>query len=431
MAGTYNLEKLRKIVKEKFAGDFIKTLSIDILAKGFTFVFLPLYTRVMSEEDFGLFTYLYLIITTGASIIKVGMDTVFSKLFFDVDSNNRSTLTFVTNSIWAFTFLLLFILAWLTGYDKWVISLLIEKNINYSQIRFQFWFFIFLEMISTTLSVYYLVNERFRRFQLFNFIKIFITNFCTFSLLYFFTKDKVELRLTSECVLGLLIFMPLIIEVFKSVKIEIDKPLFIKAFKIGFPMMGSILISTIYLFADRYFIQKYSGLNSLAIYNFCMMLTLPISLFFTSFNTIWFPKFAKEKDLGINFRKTTKITIILFGGFLVLSLFVWFILIILLKISVIKDTYYPSLSILPVIFMSRILDTLSNLYTNFVVILGKTTFNFLLVLFLSVFTFVLNYFLTPTYGTIAASIILFVVSFFRILALFLFSRHNAQGIKIK
>ena len=431
MINKQSFQEVKKLIKEKVAGDFVKTLSLDALAKGFTFIFLPLYTRVMSEEEFGLFTYLYLIVTTSASIIKIGMDTAFSKLFFDYDVEKRKNLTFITNGIWISVFLFLFLTAMLFNWDTWAISLIIEKNINFASIRIQLWCFILLEILATTLSVYFLVNEKFRHFQVFNFFKIFATNFITFALLYYCMQNRVQYRLTSECIIGLLVFLPLVIQIIKNCTFEVDKEIIDKALKIGLPMVGSLLISTIYLFADRYFIQKYSGLNTLAVYNFCVMLTLPVSLFFTSFNTIWFPMFAKEKNMQVNYEKTTKITQILFAAFLFIAFLVWASLFFLLKIEIVKNTYYAALYTLPIIFLSRILDTLSNLYTNFVVILGKTTFNLLLVLFLSLLTFSLNYFFTPTYGIFAASVILLIISFLRIFTLLLFSKHHSKNLILR
>ena len=422
------IQNWRTLISEKFAGNFIKTLSLDVLAKGFMFVFLPLYTQVMTEEEFGLFTYLYLIITTCASVFKIGMDTAFSKLFFDVGGSDRKTLTFTVNIVWIVFFLTVFLVAMLTGGDKWIFSQLIEKDIHFEKIRFQLWVFVLLEIVTTTLNVYYLVNEKIVKYQIFNFFKIFITNFLTFALLYYSKTDKVALRLTSECLLGLLLFSPLIIELIKETKFKINRDLLDKALKIGFPMMGSLLISSVYLLADRYFIQKYNGLNSLAVYNFCVMLTLPISLFFGSFNTIWFPKFAKEKNLITNYKKTIQITGMLLIGFSFISIVVWLAVVVLLHTNLLKNTYAAALIILPIVFASRILDTLSHLYTNFVVVLGKTSFNFTLVLILGFSTLALNYFFTPLYGILAAAIIVFTISSLRLLALFLFAHHYSLKI---
>ena len=423
MINKHHISALRALIKQGVTGNFIKTLALDVVVKGLTFVFLPLYIKVMSGEEFGLFTYLYLIITTVAGVIKMGMDTAFSKLYFDLDIKNRKYLIFNTNFIWLSLFALLFLSALITDWDIWAIARVIEAPIDYMNIRYQLWLFILLEGLITTLNVFSVVTEKFRRFQIFNFIKIILTNVITFILLFYFSENRVALRLTSECLIGLLIFLPLVVIVIKNIKITIDKKMIDKSLQIGLPMMGTLIVSTLYLFADRYFIQKYSGLNALAIYNFCIILTMPISLFFTSFNTIWFPKFAREKDLKINFHKTMKIFLILLVVFIFISFAVWFLLFLAFQNNWIQEFYRSSLLIIPVVFISRILDTLSNLYTNFVVILGKTTFNFILVLILSALTLLLNYIFTPSYGNIAAATILTLISSLRIGGLFLFSRY--------
>lgn len=401
-----------------WSSGLIKTLSLDIVAKGANFAFIPLFTTILSKQEYGLFTYLYLIITTVSVIFKIGMDTAFQKLYFDYVEERRR-LIFNTIAPWLTFFILAMLSAYLTGWDLYLLDFLIEEKVPVSTLRLQVWLFIFLELVSTTLTAYYITIERFRKFQYFNFFKILLSNVVAFAVLSYTVDEKVATKLAIESSIGLLILLPLIVELVRNCELKIDKPILFRAFKIGFPLFGSGIATTIYLFSDRYFLQESFGLRSLAIFNFCVLYSLPVALIFTSFNTYWLPRLFQRKNAGHNLSLTNNVALKLMLLFVVVIAFFWVILVLLMHYNFIAKGYESALYFFPLIGLAKIFETLTHLYTNFLIIFEKTSFQFLLIVTLSCLTFFLNYMFTPVYGLWAAVVILIFLSVFRLFILYI------------
>ncbi len=421
--------KVFELVRTGRSSGMFRTLSLDILAKGTTFAFIPLFTTVMSKEEFGLFTYLYVIITLASVVFKLGMDTAYQKLFFDLDESSRPTLIFTTNSIWLAFFSFVFLSALIFKWDLILLHLLIDKPIALNQIRLQFWLFILLDLSITTLSAFYLSRERFRKFQTFNFLKIVLSNVTAFILISNFDGNKVAFRLGLESVIGLIVFAPLLFELFSQARLSFNRNLARRAIKIGIPLFGGAVATSIFLFSDRYFLQKYFGMETLAVFNFCILYSLPISLVLTSFNTIWLPKIFKQKNAKVNMDATRMATKKLGLTFVLIAFVFWIGLFFLLNFKLLNSEYQLALWLFPIIAFAKIVETLTHLYINFLIIFEKTSFQFFLVICLSTLTLLLNFFFTPIYGIWAAVIIVLVVSSARFGITMYLARHltNKEG----
>lgn len=79
----------------------------DILSRALFALSVPLLTRVLGDEQFGLWMLLYALLGLGTSILGLGLDVVYSRFFFEVSSlADRRTLT-TTWSLFLFGFSLL------------------------------------------------------------------------------------------------------------------------------------------------------------------------------------------------------------------------------------------------------------------------------------------------------------------------------------
>ncbi|MBK8391110.1 MAG: oligosaccharide flippase family protein [Saprospiraceae bacterium] len=124
---------------------FFKVLILDVLSKGSDFLFLPIYLKLLTQEEFGIYTFILYIITTASGIIKLGMDTAASKMYYETERFDRSKMLFSVNSIWFALFILITGISLTTGIDKFVfIDLLNIPLEGYIQIRYFIFIYIFL-----------------------------------------------------------------------------------------------------------------------------------------------------------------------------------------------------------------------------------------------------------------------------------------------
>jgi O-antigen/teichoic acid export membrane protein len=408
---------------------FFKVFIWDVLSKGADYALLPIYLKILSQEEYGFYTYVLYIIATTSGIIKLGIDTAVSKMYYETEQYDRGTMLFSANSIWAVFFVGLLSLCLFTGIDKIVFSNLLSiPEINYLQIRLFIFAFILFNLIQTTLNVFFVIDDNALVYQKYNLIRTVVGNAIVIGLLLFFAKDnKAYFRLYIEPVVFLLSFIPLMVIFIKRMTFTINWDAIKHGLKIGLPMVGTLIVGVIYNISDKYFLQKTSGFNTLAVYNLALFLTLPISLIFSSFQTVWFPQFLQVKSPKERFDKSNRFSITLIYTYLGIFSFIWVGLIIFIYVGLFPKTYLPIISLFPIIFVAKIAESLTQIYNNFIVAWGKTQFNLLVSIFFGLTTLFLNYFIIPDFGIQGTVAILLIMSISRVITFFLFVKKNING----
>jgi O-antigen/teichoic acid export membrane protein len=408
---------------------FFKVFIWDVLSKGADYALLPVYLKILSQEEYGFYTYVLYIITTTSGIIKLGIDTAVSKMYYETEQYDRGTMLFSANSIWFVFFVGLLSLCLITGLDKIVFSNLlnIPEN-NYLQIRLFIFAFILFNLIQTTLNVFFVIDDNPLVYQKYNLIRTVVGNAVVIGLLLFFAQgNKAYFRLYIEPVVFLVSFIPLIVVLIKRMTFNINWDAVKHGLKIGLPMVGTLIVGVIYNISDKYFLQKSNGYNALAIYNLAMFLTLPISLIFSSFQTVWFPKFLQVKSVQERFYKSNQFSRLLIYAYLAIFSIIWIGLITFIYTGLFPETYLPIISLFPIIFIAKVAESLTQIYNNFIVAWGKTLFNLLVSIFFGLTTLFLNYFIIPDFGVQGAVAILLFISLIRIITFFLFVKSTING----
>lgn len=423
-----NVSNVVKSIENLAKSKFFKVFFWDLLSKGTDYALLPIFLKVLSQEEYGFYTYILYVITTISGIIKLGLDTAISKMYYEENNYERGTMLFSTNMIWVSFFLLILIVGKMTGWDILFFTEIVNITaFDYSQIRYFIFAFIFFNLLQTTLNVFFVIDDNIFLYQKYNLIKTIGGNIIVILLLLFIAKgNKAFFRLYLEPILFLISFIPLIIVWFKKMTLRIDFEVIRNSLSIGLPMVGTLIVGVVYNLSDKYYLQKVSGFQTLAVYNLAIFLTLPISLVFMSFNTVWLPQFFQEKSAPQNLQKTNRFFLILVVFYFFLMLLILVTLFISLKVNMLNHSYSNILYIYPFIFVSKVSDTLLQLYNNFIVSWGKTMFNFVASLFFGILTFSLNYKLIPIMGINGAILILLFISFVRLLTFYLFVKHHSR-----
>ena len=407
------------------SSNFFKVFVWDVLSKGTDFALLPIYLKILSQQEYGFYTYTLYIITTISGIIKLGIDTSVSKMYYEQDKYERGKMLFSANIIWIIFFCFLFLLGALTGLDTRLFTELMNiSTSDYSQVRIFIFAFILFNLVQTTLNVFFVIDDNAITYQKYNLIRTLGGNLVVIGLLLFVAKgDKAYFRLYLEPILFLVSFIPLVIIFIKRMIFKIDWKVVKHSLEIGLPMVGTLIVGVVYNLSDKYYLQKSSGFATLAVYNLAIFLTLPVTLIFMSFNTIWLPNFFKEKSSSINLKKTNRYFVQLSIFYLVLMFLIQFILLIGLKIKILNRSYENIVYVFPFVFISRISDILLQLYNNFIISWGKTVFNLTVSIFFGVIIFSLNYTIIPLWGLNGAILILLFTSLLRLLIFYFFVKY--------
>jgi len=401
----------------------------DVLSKGTDFALLPIYLKILSQEEYGFYTYTLYIITTISGIVKLGIDTSVSKMYYEQDKYIRGKMLFSANIIWVIFFCLLLLFGLITGLDIRLFTELMNISISvYNQVRIFIFAFILFNLVQTTLYIFFVIDDDVITYQKYNLIRTLGGNLVVIGLLLFVAKgDKAYFRLYLEPILFLVSFIPLVIIFIKRMTFKIDWKVVKHSLEIGLPMMGTLIVGIVYNLSDKYYLQKSSGYETLAVYNLAIFLTLPVSLIFGSFQTVWLPEFFKEKSPAQRFRKSNNISLQLLAVFGFLLLIIMILIFASISLGIINENYQSIFLIFPIIFVSKVADSLIHLYNNFVVVWGKTLFNLIVSIGFAIITFSLNSIIIPQFGIIGATLILFLIASCRFIVFYLFVKKNVTS----
>jgi O-antigen/teichoic acid export membrane protein len=412
------------------ASTFAKVLFWDVLSKCSDFLLLPIYLAIFSPEEYGFYSYAIFVVISIASVLKLGLDTAMSKLYYEEDKYARDQMLYTLNLTWLVVFGVLSAFAIFAGLDSWFYQRVLSITPDqYTQLRYPLLAFVLFYLVQGTLNVYYVISGQAIVFQKLNLLRIVVGNILIIALLYFVSvENKAYLRLTYEPVIYLVLFLPLLYNYIKRLSANFNPAIFSVSLPIALPMLGTILVGLVYSLSDKYYLQKTNNYDTLAIYNLATVLCAPATMFFSSFQTVWFPQFSQEKSNTIRFEKSSTFIKQLLMLFAVLLVVLMIGLGIALKMHLIKPHYVLVLSILPFVYTAKVFDVLAQVYNNFVVVWGKTYFNLVLSLVFAFLVFGLNYYLIPKFGLMAAAGILLFTALAKYYIYYLFIKSHLKSV---
>lgn len=407
---------------------FIKIFSVDVLVRGANFFLIPVFLRIMSQEEYGTYGYLYSFSTTMSAILCFGFYVALIKLYADTisDKTKQGSMLYTLSSSLFVLLILSMVIVYFWKIDVEFFSFLNKANSLGSNQYFLYRNFVFVATASMVLSTYltfYLVSaEKIRGLQTFNILRFLFTNLSAILVIYYSEGDAVFQRLAVTYSMELILTLTFSIIIYKNFVFKFSSYFLKKAFKLGLPIMASSIMYAVVNFGDKFFVAKYSGEKGMAIYYLGFLLATIVLIIYQSFNFVWNPLFMKEKDLIVLRRKTNRYLWIIALGLSFVGLLIWIGSYIGLKINLIPQDYYLILKILPFLIISQVIAAMAQLMINFMTYFEKTYIHVILGGGLSLIGYFLYDFVGINFGVLGIS---FGVMFLNIL-MFLFYYFRTQ-----
>lgn len=388
---------------------FIKIFSVDVLVRGANFFLIPVFLRLMTPEEYGIYGYLYSFACTIAGILSFGFYVALIKLYADTifDKAKQGSMLF---TLTLSQFILLFasiIIVYILRVDVDFFAFLNKSNSVEANQYFAYRNFTFVaavSMILTTYLTYFLVSsERIRGLQTFNILRFLFTNISAILVIYFSDGDNVFQRLAVTYSMELLLTFAFSIIIYKNFFFKFSGYFLKKSFKIGLPVMASAIVYAVVNFGDKFFVAKYSGEKGMAIYYLGFLLATIILVIYQSFNFVWNPLFMKEKDLIVLRRKTNRYIWLIVLGLGFVGVLIWIGAYIGLKINLIPEDYNQILQILPFLILSQVFFAMAQLMINFMIYFEKTYIQLFAGAGLSFIGYFVYSFMGEIYGVIGIS----------------------------
>ena len=404
--------------------NYAKVFSVDILVKLSNFILLPVYLKLMTQEAYGLYTYLLAIISVFALVMNFGLYIAQSKLYQDFnDEEERGSLLFTINVMLLVFLSVCLIITYVLGLDYHLVAFLFKNKIDYGSYRNSIFLAITVTVYSFMLFNYFLTSQSIKHVQLYNSLRLVFVNGVVISLLYFLDDDSVMIRLKFTYLLELsflFVFGPLYI---KAMRKKFNKKLARKSLKLAIPVMLSAVLGLVLNFSDKFFLEKYGNFKDLAVYNLGFALAGIIPMMFMTFQNIWLPHFFREKDLQANKTKTFSMIIKIAVFFFLLSVMIIVMFKLLLVFQIIDMKYAKVLYLLPILLLTQIFSAITPLYSNYIVFFEKTFIALFIGVPLAVMSIILNLWLIPIYGLYGAAFSSFLINFSYLVAYYFIVTH--------
>ena len=349
-------------------------LSIDILVKLAGVILLPVYLRLMTQDEYGLYGYLLSIIFTFSVVLNFGLYIPISKFYHDFENEeDRGQLLFTIFCLLAVILTFVIFPIYFFNWDYVLVKILFKNQIHYAEYRGSVLLALVVSIGNFMLTNFLFTSEKIRQLKQYNFLRIICINiFATTFLFILKNHDRVRVRLETTYLVEAILFLSFVFIFIKEVRTRFSRKIALAGLKLAIPVMMSAVFGIIINFSDKFFLEKYGSFKEMSYYYLAVSCAGVIPMIFASFQNAWLPLFLKEKDLAKNVAKTKKLIIRLFVIFAVLSfsiqIFVW----VILSLGIIQSKYHETLYILPLLLISQILSALTPLYTNYLVYLEKT-----------------------------------------------------------
>ena len=374
-------------------------LSADFLGKGLVFITIPIFTRLLSPDEYGLLSIFKSLV--GIFTVLLGFNVWGTVTRYYHEENNDFDKFLGSNLLFVFI-VNLFLMSILFLFKKEVASFLDISS-------YLFIFIILISVFTVIIKIFLSYLQTSKQSKIYAFISVGKSIFVlalSIILMYILEDSKYFGRVYAQFFI-VLIFSNIIIYFFKDV-FEFDFKLkHIKySLKIGIPLIPHTLSHFILSHFDKIIINQLTGATNTGVYSFAYNVGMIMSVVVLGMNKAWVPIFYEnlrdnnyDKINNLAYKYSKYICIIA----IILILFSKEIVIIMSDKS-----YYSALSLIPIIILGYVGVFLYTLYANYSFYRKKT-------ILISLNTFIagttnigLNYLLIPKFGyTIAAYTTLF------------------------
>ncbi len=382
---------------------FLGIFSIDVLVRGSGLVLLPVYLRLMTKEEYGLYGYLSSIIGVSSSVLGLGLYVPQIKMYHDLKNEQEKGAALFTLNVSLLIYVVLVLAsAYLFGFDIVVVKLLFRHGIDYRQYRLYVLGTIFVSVFSMMLYSYFLTSERIGRIKLYNISRLVILNIVVLVALYLSSRNSVLIRLRYSMLVEAALIVTfgyvLLLRMVPTFRVNV----LVKALKIGLPVMLSALANMFYNLSDRFFLEKYYSLQVIGVYTLGLTLSSVVSITMTSFQSIWMPLFLKEEDASANIDRVRRMALFVIGIYALLGAGIVAMTSFLLFVNVIDRSYGQVTLLLPLLLASSICYAVSQLFQNFMVYFEVTHIGLSFNVVANVVCVLLCMWLVPRYGMYGA-----------------------------
>ena len=365
----------------------------QILVRGMAFLTSPIFTRLMSREDFGAVSNIFAWEAVIVPFITLNLRISINKSKYDFPDDNDSFLAsilFFSNLVTGIVYLILECLGESYCFDIF--------GIKMTYIRLLFINIIF----STAFDYQQLQHNIFRKYKHFVFYTIIssVLRLLLSVAIVIIMQDKVYARLIGGVLPTVLVNTIIFINIYARCK-AIRFKYISYAVNMSIPLLLSTMSSNILRSSDKIIISKYCGTDQTALYSVAVTISSIAAVLWHSMNQAWGPwlydnlnhgNFEKIKSASLKFSSLYATLIV--GLMLIAPEFLYFMG---------GAKYIEATGAMPSVILAMVCQFFYAFYFNIEYFYGETYIISLGTLLAALLNVALNFIFIPQYGYIAAS----------------------------
>lgn len=261
------------------------------------FVSLPIITRYISPNDFGIIALSQLFASLIFSICNLGLPVVYQRNYFVAEKKNISTQLLYT--IQFFVSLLILFVALIIWIFRNQISELILDNPNFGN-------FIFLTFLVTCIAglkdyflTYYKNSYNSKMFAMISTEENVLSVLLSISFLLFF-KLGIFAIVYAQLLSGFIMFSFLVIKFLRRERLVLNLDIFIESLKVSIPLMPKIPLSIIERSSDKMILGYINSVKGVGLLGFANKFSNLNFVFLTALENIFLPRVYKLMFENIN-----------------------------------------------------------------------------------------------------------------------------------
>lgn len=388
-------------------------VTADIFTKGLAFLSIPIFTRLLTPEDYGIVAIFTTFISLFTIVVGLGMRGAVTRYYYEKTNDFGSFIGSV----------FLFVITW----GILIISLIFIFRLNISDyfklptdvikigalvVFFNALFEIYLSYLRASKQSYRVSYISVVRAVLFLVLSILFT--------VGLKEHKYLGSIYAQIIVWSLLFVFSLYSILKVARFNLKRSYFKYAFLFGTPIAFHLISQFVLGSFDQIIINEIIGSKETGLYAFAYKIGMIQSIISMGLLKSWTPIFY-EKMNEFEFENieilAKKYSIIIFGLALALGLFAKEIIYIFAD-----KAYYSSLSIVPVIVVSYLFFFLYTIYVGYAFYSKKTYYVAFFTIFAGTINIFLNYKFIPIFGykiaawtTLASYFLLFVFHYINLI----------------
>lgn len=415
------LKKYKNMGKEAKAGLWFMICSF--LQKGINFIVVPIFTRLMTTEQYGL-TTLY---STWSTIFLIFATLNLSGSVYSrglVEYEEKKFTSIVQSISLVFTILVIGIII---IFRDWFVSI---SGLNMPILICMCMYLIF-EIGLNLWSVKERFNYRYKKLVIVTLLNTLLsTVIALFAVIHF--EDKGTAKVLASTITMIIIALPFYIKNFADGKTFFDKKIWKYVLLFALPLVPHYLSNLILNQSDKIMINFFCGKTDVAFYGVAYSIGSILLVFTDSVNTTMIPwryRCLKEKK----YKRINEVSIKILGFVALMVAFVNLFGPEILRIFASKE-YYEAVWVIPPIMLSIYYIFLYNLFSSVEFYFLQTKFMMIASIISAILNIVLNYLLVGKFGYIACAYTTLICYILYCVCHYLYMKYickkNIDGVKI-